>query len=178
MHDPNKRKVVKSLVRKKNLHLVYFQETKIKEMFIEIVRSLSVGKNLGCVSMDVKGTIEGVLLSWDTRALECLNMEAGFYSISCRFRNCEDGFLWLFTKIYGLVKGKERREMWEELAPIKGLLDEAWCLCGDFNAVHFPIEKRNCRQMSTTMREFSSFIEEFQLANLPLGGGNFTWCGE
>ncbi|KAL6323078.1 hypothetical protein AAG906_024648 [Vitis piasezkii] len=134
-------------------------------MFIEIVRSLSVGKNLGCVSMDVKGTIEGVLLSWDTRALECLNMEAGFYSISCRFRNCEDGFLWLFTKIYGLPQSK-------------GFWMEAWCLCGDFNVVHFPIEKRNCRQMSTTMREFYSFIEEFQLANLALGGGNFTWCGE
>ena len=29
----------------------------------------------------------------------------------------------------------------------------------------------NCRQMSAAMRYFSSFIEEFELIDSPLGGG-------
>ena len=43
--------------------------------------------------------------------------------------------------------------------------------------VHFPIEKRNCSWMSSAIREFSGFIDEFDV-NPPLGGGVFTWCGE
>ena len=43
--------------------------------------------------------------------------------------------------------------------------------------VHFPIEKSNCNQLSTTMRDFSNFIDEFGLVNPPLSGGGFTWSG-
>ena len=43
--------------------------------------------------------------------------------------------------------------------------------------MRFPVETSNGRQMSTTMREFSGFIEEFELVDPPLGGGAFTWSG-
>ena len=43
--------------------------------------------------------------------------------------------------------------------------------------MRFPIEKSNGRQISTTMKEFSGFIEEFELVDPPLGGGVFTWSG-
>ena len=33
--------------------------------------------------------------------------------------------------------------MWEELAAVKGLWGDPWCIAGDFNAVRFPIEKSN-----------------------------------
>nr|CAN74099.1 hypothetical protein VITISV_028591 [Vitis vinifera] len=114
---------------------------------------------------------------WDKRVLEGLEFEVGSFSISCRFRNCEEGFVWVFSGLYGLSKGRERRELWEELAAIKGLWNDPWCIAGDFNVVRFPAETSNGRQMSTVMREFSSFIDEFELVDPPLGGGAFTWIG-
>ena len=57
---------------------------------------------------------------WDKRVLEGLEAKVGSFSISCRFRNCEEGFVWFFFGLYGPIKGKERRELWEELAAIKG----------------------------------------------------------
>ena len=149
----------------------------MKEMSDRIVRSLGIGRNLGWVSLDARGTAGGVLVLWDKRVLEGLEVEVGSFSISCRFRNCEEGFVWVFSRLYGPLKGRERRELWEELAAIKGLWNEPWCIAGDFNMVRFPIEASNGKQMSTTMREFPDFIDEFKLVGPPLGGGAFTWRG-
>ena len=81
----------------------------------------------------------------------------------------------MFSRLYSLLKGRERRELWEELAAIKGLWNEPWYIAGNFNLVQFPRETSNGRQMSTAMREFSSFIDEFKLIDPPLGGGAYTW---
>ncbi|RVX16749.1 hypothetical protein CK203_006241 [Vitis vinifera] len=68
LHDPDKRMVIKTMVRKYKPDLVCFQETKMKEMSDRI------------------------------------------------------GFVWVFSGLYGPCNGKERREMWEELAAVKGLV--------------------------------------------------------
>ncbi|RVW80641.1 hypothetical protein CK203_044342 [Vitis vinifera] len=149
----------------------------MKEMSDRIVRSLGIGRNLGWVSLDARGSAGGVLVMWDKRVLEGLEAEVGSFSISCRFRNCEEGFVWVFSGLYGPINGKERRELWEELATVKGLWSDPWCIVGDFNVVRFPVETSNGRQMSTTMREFSGFIEEFEFVDPSLGGGTFTWSG-
>ena len=141
------------------------------------VMSDRIGKNLGWVSLDARGTAGGVLVMWDKRVLEGLEVEVGSFSISCRFRNCEEGFVWVFSRLYGPIKGRERGELWEELAVVKGLWNDPWCIAGDFNVVWFPVETSNGRQMSTMMREFSGFIDEFELVDPPLGGGAFTWSG-
>ncbi|RVW55325.1 hypothetical protein CK203_089067 [Vitis vinifera] len=78
-------------------------------------------------------------------------------------------------RFYGLLKGKERRDLWEELATVKGLWDEPWCIAGDFNVVWFPVETGNGRHLSTSMRVFFNFIDEFELVDPPLGGGGYTW---
>ena len=85
--------------------------------------------------------------------------------------------VWVFFGLYGPCNSKEKRELWEELAVVKGLWGDPWCIAGDFNVVRFLVEKSNGRQMSTTMRDFSGFIEEFELVDPPLGGGTFTWSG-
>ena len=159
LHDPDKRMVIKSMVRKHKPDLVSFQETKMKEMSDRFVRSLGVGMNLGWVSLDARGTAGGVLLQWDKRVLERLEVEVGSF----------------VSGLYSLLKGRERRELWEELAAIKGLWNEPWYIAGNFNPVQFPRETSNGRQMSTAMREFSSFIDEFKLIDPPLGGGAYTW---
>ena len=147
----------------------------MKEMSDKIVRSLGIGRNLGWVSLDARGSTGGVLVMWDKKVLEGLEAEVGSFSISCRFKNCEEGFVWVFSGLYGPCNGKERRELWEELAAIKGLWNEPWYIAGNFNLVQFPREMSNGRQMSTAMREFSSFIDEFKLIDPPLGGGAYTW---
>ncbi|RVW91325.1 hypothetical protein CK203_035383 [Vitis vinifera] len=51
----------------------------------------------------------GILVFWDNMVLELLDMECGGFSISYCFRNCEDGFVWIFTGACKLVlRGRKR----------------------------------------------------------------------
>ena len=45
----------------------------------------------------------GILVFWDNRSLELVDLEVGLFSVSCRFINVEDGFLWNFSRVYCLV---------------------------------------------------------------------------
>ena len=46
---------------------------------------------------------------------------------------------------------------------------------GDFNVVGFPSERVGSNFFTTAMQEFSNFISEQGLIDLPLQGGSFTW---
>ena len=87
----------------------------------------------------------GVFLMWVTSKSEGLEFKVGSFSISYQFRDCDEGFIWVFSNLYGPLKGNEIREKWEESVVIKGLWDESWCLAGDFNVVCVPNERSNCR---------------------------------
>ncbi|RVW27912.1 hypothetical protein CK203_084953 [Vitis vinifera] len=61
----------------------------------------------------IKGVTGGILICWDKRTLEVLEMEMGQFSISCRLKNVEDGNAWIFTGVgqfqcYPIPKGKEQ----------------------------------------------------------------------
>ena len=64
----------------------------------------------------------------------------------------------MFSGLYGPLKGRDRRELWEELATVKGLWNEPWYIARDVNVVRFPGETSNGRQMLTTMREFLALL--------------------
>ncbi|XP_075095147.1 uncharacterized protein LOC142173453 [Nicotiana tabacum] len=58
---------------------------------------------------------------------------------------------------------------------MRGLVESPWAICGDFNVTRFSSEKRNCLRRSRAMVEFSDFIDDMNLIDLPLEGGFFTW---
>ena len=127
--------------------------------------------------MDARGAARGLLLFKDNRVLENLEVESGWYSISVQFRNCADGFSWIFSGVYGPVISSENEDFWEDLRAIRGLWDDLWCTGGDFNSIRFPEERRNALSLTTEMRRFSEVIGELRLRDSPLTGGPFTWIG-
>ena len=99
-----------------------------------------------------------------------VEMEVGKYSVSCRFKNCEDGFCWMFSRVYGPFVKVEREDFLSELGAIRGLWNEPWCAAGDFNMIRFPFEHSRGGRLSPTMRRFSEVIEELGLRDLSLQG--------
>ena len=50
------------------------------------------------------------MVFWDNRVLQMVEMEVGKYSVSYRFKNCEDGFCWMFSGVYGPIVKVERED--------------------------------------------------------------------
>ncbi|RVX14364.1 hypothetical protein CK203_017180 [Vitis vinifera] len=174
MHDPDKMMVIKFMVRKHKPDLVCCQETKVKEMSDRIIRSLGIGRNLGWVSLDARGSAGGVLVMWDKRVLEGLEVEVGSFSSSCRFRNCEEGFVCVLFGLYSPIKGRERRELWEELAAVKGLWNDPWCIAEGFNVVRFPIEMSNGRQIHLISSREGEFLRKVIVGKFGKEEGGWT----
>ena len=102
--------------------MVCIQETKIQNMNNSIVRSLGVGRFLDWGAANAEGALGGILVFWDKRSLELVDLEVGLFSVLFRFRNVEDDFLWTFLGIYGPVLSGIREDFWDELGAITGQL--------------------------------------------------------
>lgn len=96
----------------------------------------------------------GVLLMWDSRVVERIDEEFGSFSVSCLFKNVEDGLLWAFTGVYGPVLNQLREELWVELSAVAFWWEAPWCVGGDFNVVRFPHERYGCVSINRNMRRF------------------------
>ncbi|KAL6323907.1 hypothetical protein AAG906_005904 [Vitis piasezkii] len=176
-NDRDKRRIIKSVIKSQRVDVVCVQETKIKEMTMGLVRSLGVGRNIEWRAVNSRGAAGGILVFWDNRLVELVGWEEGVFSISCRFKNCVDGVVWVFTGVYGPVCSGDREEFWEELGSVKGLWSDPWCVGGDFNLVRFPEERSRGGGLTASMRRFSKVLEELELRDYPLRGGPFTWRG-
>ena len=101
----------------------------------------------------------------------------GNFSISCCFKNCDDGFCWSFIRVYRPMLKLEREDFWSELGDVRGLWSDPWCMAGDFNMIKFPFKHSRGGRLSSTMRRFLEVIKDLELRDLPLQGGLFTWSG-
>ena len=80
----------------------------------------------------------------------------------------EDGFLWIFTGVYGSVVGSLRESLWEELGAVRGLWLGLWCVGGDFNVITSPCECNKGGRVTLAMRRFAEVIDDLGLRDMPL----------
>jgi hypothetical protein len=91
------------------------------------------------------------------------------------FRCTSGNFEWAFAGVYGPNNDIDRKIIWDELVGIMSWWEKPWCIGGDFNVIRYPSERLGDTHYSLTMREFSDFIFEQGLMDIPLVGGKFTW---
>ena len=176
-NDPDRRKIIRNVIRFQRVNLVCLQETKIQNMTAAVARSLGVGRIYDWRALNAEGSAGGILLFWDKKIMELVDSETGLFSISCLFKMVEGGVLWMFSGVYGLVERNLKEIFWEELGSIRGWWEGPWCLGGDFNEILSPAERARGGNFTPPMRRFAEIVNEMGLRDLPLQGGPFTWSG-
>ena len=76
-------------------------------------------------------------------------------------------FMVLFLKMVGCSFGRS----W---GAIRGSWEAPWRIEGDFNVTRFPSEQSTMGRLNSSMRRFSEVINDLELVDLPMSGGNFT----
>jgi len=149
------------------------QETKLEFISNSLVRSL-----WGCHFVDwcylaFRGASGGILLMWDRRIVEKIDVYVGEFVVACSFRSVADDFSWAFAGVYG--PNFDSLSLWDELAGLSSWWELPWCIGGDFNVTRFPAERSRDVRFNAAMTEFSDFIFEQGFMDLSLVGGSFTW---
>ena len=99
----------------------------------------------------------------------------GFKKLCINVKNESDQFEWAFTGIYGPNLNRKHQFIWEELAGLNSWWNLPWCLRGDLNVIHFPLERLEMGSSTCCMNDFSDFISLHVLTDNPLEGGLYTW---
>ena len=175
LNDRVKRARICNLLYLWKADVVCLQETKLMAVTQGLIRSLWRCRYVDWLSLDSVGASGGIILMWDKRVVDRVDVAIGNFSVSCRFREVATGFEWAFSGVYGPNRAADRSLMWEELAGIASWWEVPWCVGGDFNIVRFPSERVGATDFSPSMREFTDFIFSMGLLDLPMDGGNFTW---
>jgi hypothetical protein len=158
LNEVGKRLKVRNLLRLWKADIICLQETKLEYVSNIIVRSL-----WGCLFADwcylpSRGAAGGILLMWDRRVVEKVEVYVGEFVVACSFKNVVDAFSWAFAGVYGPHNISSRRLLWEELAGLLSWWDLPWCIGGDFNVTRFPNERsgeaRFCPAMMEVLRPY------------------------
>lgn len=140
-----------------------------------MVKDLWANKWVRFTQLEAGGSRGGILMLWDERIWKGELSSLGAYSLTCKFTRKNQDFSWFLTGIYAPNNIEEREEVWWEVGAVRGLFDGPWIVCGDFNIVRFPSEKKNCSRTTRVMTDLSDFIEDMGLQDSHLVGGNYTW---
>ena len=121
LNDAQKRLVVRNLLREWNCDVVCLKETKLAGMDRQLICSLWSCPYIDWVALDANQTTGGVLMMWDRRALEKLEVLVGQFSVSIWWQGLGDGFIWACSGVYGPNDNNLSGQMWDELVGIQQL---------------------------------------------------------
>ena len=93
LNDSRKRLVVRNLLREWQCDVVCLQETKLVGIDRQLVCSIWGCLYVDWVALDANQTAGGVLIMWDMRVLEKLEVLVGLFSMSVRWKCVKDGFI-------------------------------------------------------------------------------------
>ncbi|KAJ9691309.1 hypothetical protein PVL29_013479 [Vitis rotundifolia] len=170
----NKRRVVKDFLRSENPDVVMIQETKSMKCDRRFVGSVWTVRNKEWAVLPACGASGGILIIWDSKKLRNEETVIGSFSVSIKFSLDGCGPLWI-SAVYGPNSPSLRKDFWVELVDLFGLSFPLWCVGGDFNVIRRSSEKMGGSSLTSSMKDFDSFIRECELLDPPLRNASFTW---
>lgn len=171
---PSKRRKIRTLLKERNIDMVFLQKTKKSELTLEVVRSIWPVEDMDYMSVNAAGLARGILCIWKPSVFslsECC-CSRSFILLSGTILPV---FSCVLINIYAPNDVDRRNHVWKVLSNLKPEFSVPWCIRGDFNEIRSIRERKGCIRVDRGIRTFNEFIEELELFDLPMQGRQFTW---
>jgi exonuclease III len=173
-----KRKEVRKLVGEKFPSIVCLQETKLALCDDFLCSSLWGNSPHAFSFRPSVGASRGLLTIWDPTKVEVWSSVRQEHVLWCHGQFLSSGEEFHVANVYGPCDNGARQRLWDSLSVrIQSLGGQRVCVCGDFNAVRHPGERRSPRTglSPSDNSQFNRFIDDNFLVDLPMYGRIFTW---
>lgn len=173
--DATKRAIINEALLRSKPNVVVLQETKKEVITQSFCRELWNKNGIQFCYVPSQGASGGMCIMWCEDEFELLDTLEDQYTLSCMFKSRRDGTEWFVTGVYAPNNRVQRKKLWREIAGVLGVWDIPGCVVGDFNTIRFVEEKNRDIAANRGMTEFSNFISDCDLIDLPLYGAHYTW---
>ncbi|KAF5795822.1 putative RNA-directed DNA polymerase [Helianthus annuus] len=131
--------------------------------------------NFGMESVDATGLSGGLICLWDENVfrMDSVVKNRHFIHVRGSIAGCNSAVNYL--NVYAPQGIPAKQALWEELSGIVSNSDGLWVIGGDFNAVRFREERRNCAFKPSCADNFNAFVYDLGLFEYNMSGRQFTW---
>lgn len=99
----------------------------------------------------------GILTLWDTVEVDVWLTRSIAHVIIVQGVMVKNGGQFAIANVYAPCDPLDRQDGWTRLGPLlSNFSDLCWCVCGDFNAIRSPVERKS-RVVSTIVEDYSHF---------------------
>ena len=167
---------IRRIVDKKNVTFMGLVETKNKRSIRSRMKRVWGNDEYDICEVYASETNGGgVIATWDTKTFNVSNKHSGSRWILLEGRIETHNFECCVGVIYGHNDRVRRNALFEEIKKKIVDINKPILLMGDFNAVLHSRERIGSFRCDRSMREFSEWIEELGLIDIPLHALKFTW---
>ncbi|XP_021986652.1 uncharacterized protein LOC110883122 [Helianthus annuus] len=166
---------IRSIRRDQGINFVMIQESKHSGISHSLLSKFWGSGNFGWEAVDSVGQSGGIVSMWDESlfSLEVSTKNRNFLFLRGRLIGSNTSINVL--NVYAPQGVLAKKAVWDLLASLIDSNDGYWFIGGDFNAVRFREEKRNCSFKHSCASNFNSFIFDPGLIEYDFNGRQFTW---
>ncbi|KAL4181025.1 hypothetical protein AMTRI_Chr12g269080 [Amborella trichopoda] len=165
----------KNDVIKLHLQTLSCIETKQTEPNLKLIHQVWGRRPCQWVALLANGASSGIWVVWNPSDHILISSYIGEFSVSIFLSSTSDEVPWKFTTIYGPNSPILRSRLWSELELVASLPHPMSCLGGALNVTRWSHERNSSSSISQDMRDFSDFISQNELLDIPLQGCRYTW---
>ena len=167
---------IRDLVKMKKISFMGLVETKHRHPFQNRFRRLWGNDEYDfCEIMASDTHAGGIIAIWDTQSFQASTKHIGSRWIIIEGHIINHNFECCIGVVYGNNDRVNRRTMFVELKEKMGNINKPFLVLGDFNVTLHSGERTGAVICNRSIRDFSKWINDLRLIDIPLQGVKFTW---
>lgn len=174
-----KRKEVSQLVKETNPFILCLKESKFSVVNAVVCKSVWNASNVDFSFLQSVGASGGIITLRNCDEVEVWSSFSLDHVLGIHGRFVKTGVRFTVLNVYAPCDVNRQQLLWHTISDrMVTLRDVNICVCGDFNVVRYPEERRSVGSaaVNTGSASFNAMIDVNCFVDLPLRGRKFTWC--